>query len=85
MRRDVCLIVLVFHFKKPNMTEGVGITTLPEIAAEKALAERRLVALPWTEGTLEVATLMLWHKDKWLSPTFRAFMDVVRGVMRKSN
>jgi hypothetical protein len=26
--------------------------------------------------TLEVATFMIWYKDKWLSPKFSAVMEI---------
>jgi hypothetical protein len=42
-----------------------------------------LAALSWTEGELEVATLMVWYRDRWLSPTLSAFMEAVRNVLKK--
>lgn len=66
---------------KQCVTEGVGLTILPEIAVAKEMALGRLTDLQWIEGELEVALLMLWHKDKWLSPALCAFMDAVREIM----
>jgi DNA-binding transcriptional LysR family regulator len=39
-----------------------------------------LVSLRWQEE-FETAILMIWHKDKWLSPMLRAFMEAVRTVI----
>ena len=68
---------------KQCVREGVGITILPEISAARDIAEGRLVALPWEEQKLEVATLMIWYKDRWLSPTLSAFMDMTRELLKK--
>jgi len=58
---------------------GLGITIVPAVAIRRELAEGSLVALPWAEGPLEAGVLMLWHKDKWLSPALTAFMDLCRA------
>ena len=58
---------------------GLGITILPLTAARRELAAGTLAALPWAEGPLEAAVLMLWHKDKWISPALGDFMDLCRA------
>lgn len=63
---------------KRYVADGLGLTVLPAIAAREEVAAGRLVALPWTEGPLEAAVLMMWHRDKWLSPALSAFMDLCR-------
>ncbi|MES9996515.1 LysR substrate-binding domain-containing protein [Desulfovibrio aminophilus] len=57
---------------------GVGLTILPEITARSELAAGTLAALPWTEGPLEAAVLMVRHKDKWLSPVLSTFINICR-------
>ncbi|MBU0515408.1 MAG: LysR family transcriptional regulator [Proteobacteria bacterium] len=66
---------------KQCVEAGVGLSVLPEWAVARERAEGRLAVLPWDGGRIEVATLMVWHRDKWLSPTLSAFMAVVREVM----
>ena len=68
---------------KQFVREGVGITILPEVSAARDIAQGRLVALPWEEQKLEVATLMIWYKDRWLSPTLSAFMKMTRELLKK--
>ena len=58
---------------------GLGVSILPELAVRADCAAGRLAVLPWAEGDLETAVLMLRHKDKWLSPPLSAFMDLVRA------
>lgn len=60
---------------------GIGITVLPEIAVAAEVAQKKLVILPWSEGKIEVATLMIWYRDRWISPTLKAFMEVTKRVM----
>ena len=65
---------------KQCVMTGVGITILPEITVAEDISQGRLAALSWSEGTLEVASLMIWYRDRWLSPTLSAFMEIVREV-----
>ena len=55
---------------------------LPEIAVAEELAQKKLAVLPWSEGKIDVAVLMIWYRDRWLSPTLKAFMEVTKQVMR---
>ena len=67
---------------KESVMTGVGISILPEISVKKDISRGRLAALLWAEEKLEVATLMIWYKDKWISPTLGAFMQVSREVLQ---
>lgn len=64
---------------KRYAAEGLGVTILPLEAARAELAAGTLAALPWSEGPLEAAVLMLWHRDKWISPALGDFMDLCRA------
>ena len=66
------------------VASGLGVTLIPEIAARRELELRTLATLPWSEGDMEVAQLMIWHQDKWLSPIMKGFMDTVREVLKNS-
>lgn len=68
---------------KQCVMEGVGITILPEIAVAREIAYGKLTALTWGEGEMEVALLMIWYKERWLSPTLNTFMDMTREILKK--
>jgi DNA-binding transcriptional LysR family regulator len=68
---------------KQCVVEGVGITILPEVSIADDIDQGRLAALAWEEDNLEVATLMIWYKDRWLSPTLSAFMEMTRKILKK--
>lgn len=60
---------------------GMGITFLPQLTVETELSQGRLVALQWENYHFQICNQMLWHKEKWLSPTIRAFLDVAREML----
>ncbi|MCP4747366.1 MAG: LysR family transcriptional regulator [Desulfobacteraceae bacterium] len=64
---------------------NVGITLIPQMAVKEELTKKQLVILTWPEKHLETAILMIRHKNKWLSPSLQAFMDLVRENMRAGN
>ena len=65
-----------------SVLAGLGVTLIPEVAVNSHLESDKLVVLPWNEDELEVAQLMIWHQDKWLTPVLKGFMDVVREVLK---
>lgn len=60
---------------------AMGITFLPKITVEQELEAGKLVELDWEGRVFGVATQMLWHKDKWVSPALQAFLTVTREVL----
>jgi DNA-binding transcriptional LysR family regulator len=69
---------------KRSVMAGVGVTILPEIAAAAEVAQKKLVILPWSEERIEVALLMIWYRDRWISPTLRAFMETTKRIIGRS-
>ena len=69
---------------KRSVMAGVGVTILPEVVVAEEIARKRLALLPWAEGRLEVAALMIWYKERWVSPTLSAFMEITREFMKSS-
>ncbi len=66
---------------KQCVMAGMGVTILPVIAVAAEVAQRRLTPLQWVAPGHSVATHMVWHKDKWLSPALRAFLSLSRDVL----
>ena len=62
---------------KETVAAGAGVTIAPKAAVVAEVKAGRLKILPWDEKP-ETALLMLRHKDKWLSPRLKAFMEAVR-------
>ncbi|MDA8307642.1 MAG: LysR family transcriptional regulator [Deltaproteobacteria bacterium] len=68
---------------KSNVMNGLGISILPEVAVAEEVGSKRLVILPWSEGGIDVAILMIWLRDRWMSPTLQAFMEVARALLKR--
>ncbi|MEM7534054.1 MAG: LysR family transcriptional regulator [Chloroflexota bacterium] len=60
---------------------GMGVAVLPEVAIANELAQGRLSRLNVEPIEFNQYTQLVWHKDKWLSPALRAFMDVTRELL----
>jgi len=72
---------VIFHSVetlKRCVMAGMGITVLPLISATDDIRRGRLKRLAWREGEFEVAVLMIWYRERWLSPSLTAFMDIAR-------
>jgi DNA-binding transcriptional LysR family regulator len=55
---------------------GMGIAILPHMAIQAEVEEGKMVTLPWTDP-MQMMTQMIWHREKWLSPAFHAFLEAV--------
>ena len=70
---------------KRCVAAGIGVAVLPEVAVAGAVERKEMVVLPWTEGPIEVALLMIWYRDRWISPTLKAFMETAKKVMARKD
>lgn len=69
---------------KQCIFKQIGVAILPLMAIKEELAQKTMTILPCPEEQLETALLMIWHKDKWLSPILQFFMDTIRQVMKST-
>jgi DNA-binding transcriptional LysR family regulator len=58
---------------------GMGVACLPTIVAQSEIATGKLASLDWAGVDLSMRTLVVWHKDKWLSPAIDAFVSLLRA------
>ncbi len=56
---------------------GMGITFLPETAVEEELQQKRLVRLNWIGPEFLIFTQVLCHKNKWMSPALKVFIQMM--------
>jgi DNA-binding transcriptional LysR family regulator len=63
---------------KKAVAAGLGLTILPWMAVEEEAGQGLLSVLDWAGEEMETAILMIRHKDKWLSPALRSFMETDR-------
>jgi DNA-binding transcriptional LysR family regulator len=62
---------------KQCVLAGMGLGLLPAIVVSRELRQHQLKALHWAGPSMDIATYILWHKDKWISPAMAAFMNLV--------
>ena len=62
---------------KQCVAAGMGIGLLPEIVIANELKKRQIAVLNWQGAKMSIATSIVWHKDRWVSPAMRSFIDVV--------
>ncbi|WP_346354349.1 LysR family transcriptional regulator [Azotosporobacter soli] len=59
---------------------NLGLSILPKIAVQNELARGQLVELHWGGPAFPVKTQLLYHREKWLTPALRAFLDLCRSL-----
>lgn len=67
---------------KQCVIAGLGIAVLPEMTVMKEITQRQISPLHWKSRVLKVSTQVAWHKDKWISPALKAFLDITRKTFR---
>ena len=67
---------------KNCLKSSEGVAMIPEVSVRSEIQKGELTVIPWEEEDLETAILMIWHKEKWLSASLQAFMDIARSVIR---
>lgn len=60
---------------------GLGISMLPRFTVTKELAEGRIRATCWDGPTPNYQVQMVYHKDKWISPTLQTFLGSMREFL----
>lgn len=61
--------------KKFTMS-SLGLTLLPKTAVEQELINGQLVELSWFGTDFDFWTQLVYHKDKWLSPVMKSFINL---------
>lgn len=60
---------------------GLGITLLPEAAVKQEVETGQLVQIPWCGPEFQLITQLVYHKDKWMSPTLQSFLQLTREML----
>jgi DNA-binding transcriptional LysR family regulator len=69
---------------KQCVSAGMGLALLPAIVVARELRQNQFKALRWNGPSLDIATWVLWHKDKWVSPAMTAFLELIEAQMEQS-
>jgi len=66
---------------KRCVISGLGITVLPRVTLEAELADGQLVDLNWKGPDFNIVTQLTFHKDKWITPALKTFLDLSREML----
>ncbi len=69
---------------KRCVMQGVGLAMIPQMAACDEISAGRLVVLPFLDRALETAIILTMHRNKWVSPSLKAFIDTFRSVVQSA-
>ncbi len=67
---------------KQCVQAGMGIGLLPEIVIACELKKKQFRVMNW-HAKMNIATHIVWHKDKWISPGMQAFLDVLKERLQQ--
>jgi DNA-binding transcriptional LysR family regulator len=59
---------------------GFGIAVLPLYAVNEEIASKQLSMIDWKGNNLELFIQVVHHRDKWLSPSLEAFLEICADV-----
>jgi DNA-binding transcriptional LysR family regulator len=95
-RRNLDQLLSVMNIRPESVTEfsnveaikkcvslGMGLGLLPEIVVAKELAHKRVIGLAWAGPAMDIATHVVWHKDKWISPALGAFISLLEQMLKE--
>jgi DNA-binding transcriptional LysR family regulator len=68
---------------KQCVISGMGLAILPAIVVARELRQNQVKALHWAGPSLDIATHILWHKDKWISPAMEAFAELCKDKLEE--
>ena len=61
--------------------QGMGLSFLPEYIVRPALAAGNLARLNVPDCAVEMHRQLFYHRDKWLTPQMKAFIELVRPLL----
>ena len=61
---------------------GLGVRLLPETGVRQEVETGKLVQTPWVGPEFRLVTQLVYHKDKWLSPTLKSFLELTRQMLK---
>src|ERR1700723_4779416 len=70
---------------KQCVLAGMGIGFLPEIVIACELRKKQFTAVKWHDSKMTIATHIVWHKDKWISPGMEAFLGILKSTLKQTS
>jgi len=68
---------------KQCIKSGLGVSLLPKIAVEEEIMRGDIVCLNWNGSDIPIQAHMIFHRDKWLSPSLAALENLILAQSEK--
>jgi DNA-binding transcriptional LysR family regulator len=69
---------------KQCVTAGMGLGLLPEVVIACELKKKQFAVMNWHGARMTIATHIVWHRDKWISPGMQAFLDIMKDMLQQT-
>lgn len=68
---------------KQYVISGFGVSYLPKISVEKEISEGKLVEIDYNGPKFFAYAQLIYHKDKWLSPSIKTFLNMAIDELKE--
>jgi DNA-binding transcriptional LysR family regulator len=62
----------------------MGLGLLPEVVIACELKKKQFAVMNWHGAKMTIATHIVWHRDKWISPGMQAFLDIMKDRLQQT-
>lgn len=66
---------------KQCVAAGMGLGLLAAMAVAREMRHNQFRLLHWAGPSLDISSCITWHKDKWISPAMRAFIELCKDKL----
>lgn len=70
---------------KQCVISGLGIAALPTMVVEQDIKLGKMKALKWANNIPPLFTHIAWHKDKWMTPSLKDFIELTQKSFHINN
>lgn len=64
---------------KQCVKSGLGISILPEITVKDSIKKSYLESMDFDYVDKKICSLLVYHKNKWISPPLNAFINICKS------
>lgn len=69
---------------KQCVIAGLGIAALPVMVVEEDIRQGKMAELNWIHSIPPIFTHLAWHKDKWMTPPLKGFIDLTVNTLNQA-
>lgn len=66
---------------KECVMAGLGVAILPQISVKREIIEGSIKKVNWAGPDFTIQIQLFWHKNKWMSPALKAFIELTEDYI----